>query len=281
MSEIEPKRLYLPKADRSFWRCEQPAKSSLLYLAWGYRDFHRERIPVSCHEGAVCVLIQEGCPTLILDGTPLRMPAGTLALIGPDCPFGWSQSGKGPCRFLLWMWRCITDRDLREASGSGHRVGMLNRKERKPMALLHDLCRREVLHPQTPDPGYIEGCRMIFEATLKRAFQDGTDPQPQASLLSEQVQSWMCAHLDSKEPIARLCDYLNLSQSTLYRLFTAEVGMSPSTRFHQLKMQKANELLVGTRLSIKEIAFQLGYEHFNDFSRAYRKHFGHCPTLAR
>lgn len=122
---------------------------------------------------------------------------------------------------------------------------------------------------------------MIFEATLKRMIQVGVAPPKQATGLSEQAQSWMCAHLDSKEPIARLCDYLNLSQSTLYRMFTVEVGMNPSVRFQQLRMQKAKDLLARSRLSIKEIAFQLGYEHFNDFSRAYRKHFGHCPSRDR
>lgn len=36
---------------------------------------------------------------------------------------------------------------------------------------------------------------------------------------------------------------------------------------------RAKEQVLETDLSIKEIAFTLGYEHFNDFSRAMKKHF--------
>ena len=36
----------------------------------------------------------------------------------------------------------------------------------------------------------------------------------------------MAGHLDSREPVARMCDYLNVSQSTLYRRFMEEVGVS-------------------------------------------------------
>ncbi len=281
MSEQAQDQLYLPKGDRSFWRGEVASDCPLLYLAWGCRDFQQQPIPVSCHEGVVCVIIEEGCPTLTANGKPLQMATGSLALIAPDCPFGWSQSSKGHCKFVLWMWRSTMDGELSEALKSSPVIRVLNRKERKPLVFFHDLCRREVLRPGSPDPKFIEGCQMIFETTLRRAIQ-GNQSIPKPSFeLSEQVKFWMEAHLNSKEPIARLCDYLNLSQSTLYRLFKTEVGVSPLAYFHQMRMEKAQELLILSSLSIKEIAFQFGYEHFNDFSRAYRNYYGHSPRTVR
>jgi AraC-like DNA-binding protein len=281
MSEQTNDRLYLPKGDRSYWRNCEPAGSPLLYLAWGYRDFHQQPIPVSCHDGVVCVMIEEGSPTLTAAGQAIRLSAGALALIAPECPFGWSQATKGDCKFLLWMWQSLADEHLNEAFKNGPVIRAMNRKERKPLASLHDLCRREVLNLGGPDPRFMAGCQLIFESTLKRAIQESRTLPQATSELSEQVKIWMNAHLDSKEPIARLCDYLNLSQSTLYRLFKAEVGLSPLAHFHQIRMQKARDLLTQSSLSIKEIAFQFGYEHFNDFSRAYRNYFGHSPRTER
>lgn len=281
MSHFEKRHLYLPERDRSFWKCDAALDVSLLYLAWGYRDFHRHPIPVSCHEGWVGVLIEEGCPTIAVNKQSVRMPAGTLALIGPNCSFGWNDSATGPCKFLLWMWRNFGGTSFALGLQAAYVTRLLSRKDRKPFVLLHDLCRREVLHSTAPCRSYLKGCHIIFEATMQRAIQKHPDKKQLASELGELAKAWMSAHFESKEPIARLCDYLNRSQATLYRLFMNEFGMSPLACFHQLRMEKANELLTTSNRSVKEIACQLGYEYFNDLSRAYRKEFGRSPTEAR
>jgi AraC family transcriptional regulator of arabinose operon len=281
MSPSEKKHLYLPERDRSFWKGDADLNLPLVYLAWGYRDFHKKPIPASCHEGWVCALIEEGCPTMMVKKQSMMMPAGTLALIGPDCPFGWKDSATGPSKFLLWMWRTFTAPDLCAGLNATFVTRLLNRRDRKPFVLLHDLCRREVLRPAAPDKSYLEGCRIIFEATMQRTIKSQLPNSQQVSELGELAKAWMNRHFESEEPVARLCDYLSISQSTLYRLFMAEFRMSPLSCFHQLRMQKASELLTTSKLPVKEIAFQLGYKHFNDFSRAYRKHYGHSPTNSR
>ena len=88
------RHLYLPARDRPFWKADPAAAAPLLYLAWGARDFHRQPIPASRHEGWVCVLIEEGAPTMVVRRHAVRMPAGTLALVGPDCPFGWKGAAR-------------------------------------------------------------------------------------------------------------------------------------------------------------------------------------------
>ena len=110
MPPAERRHLYLPARDRSFWTAEGEALP-LLYLAWGARDFHRQPIPASRHEGWVCVLIEEGAPTMVVRRQAVRMPAGTLALIGPDCPFGWKGAASGQTKFRMWMWRVFTGND--------------------------------------------------------------------------------------------------------------------------------------------------------------------------
>ncbi|WP_157898956.1 AraC family transcriptional regulator [Luteitalea pratensis] len=280
MPGAERRHLYLPARDRSFWTAEGE-QLPLLYLAWGARDFHRQPIPVSRHEGWVCVLIEEGAPTMVVRRQAVRMPAGTLALVGPDCPFGWKGATSGASKFRMWMWRDFTGTmgpaDLRASIVSRP----LARHERQPFLHLHDLCRREVLRAAGPAGTYLEGCRILFDTTIQRELLDRPAGGEDGSDTVALARSWMRAHLDSHEPIARLCDYLNVSQSTLYRVFAAAEGMSPLSWFHEARMARAHELLVSSALSVKEVAHVLGYEHGNDLSRAFRRRFGETPTTRR
>lgn len=280
MPPTERRHLYLPARDRSFWKAED-GTLPLLYLAWGGRDFHRQPIPASRHEGWVCVLIEEGAPTMVVRRQAVRMPTGTLALIGPDCPFGWKGAVSGQSRFRMWMWRSFAGTMSGADLGASHVSRLLARHERQPFLQLHDLCRREVVRAAGPAPAYLEGCRILFETTIQRELLDRREQGADGSDAVSLARAWIAAHLDSQEPIARLCDYLNVSQSTLYRLFTAAEGMSPLAFFHRTRMARARDLLAARTLSVKEIAHVLGYRHANDLSRAHRRHFGEAPTRPR
>jgi AraC-like DNA-binding protein len=270
------RQLHLPKSDRAYWKSDVPA-DSLRYLAWGRRDFDLQPIPATLHDGWVCALIEEGSPMLRAASVSQKLSAGMLALIGPDCESGWKPSGSGTCRILIWMWSAFGDADLNRESRDGFRIRVLDGSGRKAFRTLHDLCRREVLR-DAPSARYLEGCRMMFEETVRRELTRNSPNAAPLTNLCGQAEAWMAAHLDSSEPIARICDYLNVSQPTLYRHFMKEKGTSPLDRFQDLKMREAKRLLSGKTLSVKEVAFRLGYAHFNDLSRAYRKHFGQCAT---
>lgn len=278
----ERRHLYLPERDRSFWKADADLDVSLRYLAWGYRDFTRQPIPASRHEGWVYVLLEEGSPTMVVRRREVRMPAGTLAVIGPDCPFGWKGGVAGPSKFRLWMWRRAPSARADAELPATYVTRTLTRAGRKPFALLHDLCRREVLRPDGPGAAYLDGCRILFETTVQRVVlgQPADERGRSADSTSEVgvlAKSWLEAHLDSREPIARLCDYLNVSQSTLYRVFVEDAGVSPLAWFHRARMGRARQLIQEEGRSVKEAAYALGYQHANDLSRAYRKYFGDAP----
>ena len=277
MPDVARRHLYLPARDRSFWHAGTD-DIPLLYLAWGARDFHRQPIPESRHEGWVCVLIEEGAPTMVVRRQNVRMPPGTLALIGPECPFGWKGAASGQSRFRMWMWRDLDGAVAQAELNRAYVTRVLARHERQPFVQLHDLCRREVLRAAGPEVAYLEGCRLLFDATIRRGLLDGRGDSEGLSDTVALARSWIQAHLDSREPIARLCDYLNVSQSTLYRVFASAEGISPLAYFHQARMAHARELIASGSISVKEVAYALGYEHANDLSRAYRRHFGESPT---
>ena len=79
----------------------------------------------------------------------------------------------------------------------------------------------------------------------------------------------------------KLAGRMRLKMQAHGRAFTSQTGKSPLGHFYRIKMERARRLLAKRDTTVKEIAFALGYRHFNDFSRACRQHFGHPPTRER
>lgn len=280
MAARSEKHLYLPDKDRSYWLDDSGLPLS--YLAWGRRDYSEAAIPASQHDGWCCALIEEGMPALLLSDSENILHPGTLLFIGPDCGFGWRKGRSQESKVALWMWQNLQAESLKRYRFS-YAIRSLPQSQLEHFLRLHEQCRQEVLHVDSHSPQYLNGCQLQFEALLARTLSEDSNTAASSSQIDLAI-SWIASHLDSREPVARLRDYLNVSQSTLYRLFQSCLGQSPATYIHAAKMEAARSLLSQHRpsdLQVKEVAFMLGYTHFNDFCRAFKKYYGISPSETR
>lgn len=246
-------------------------------MAWGHRDFHKRGVPVSTHEGCVCVYIEEGTPIINLNDKAIRLSPGQLVFMRENCPYGWERHGDKSSKFFLWMWRLPLRAELVAMSNDASVMLKIPVSQRSSWSRLHAMCREEVLRQDKWSRDWLESCQRQMEVLLLRLMKPVSKEDPAARQVALAL-AWMRLHLDSQEPVGRLCDYLGISQPTLYRLFKSQTGESPLAHFLRIKMNRARELLGNPDLSIKEAAFMLGYRHFNDFSRAYHRHFGNAPS---
>ncbi len=74
--------------------------------------------------------------------------------------------------------------------------------------------------------------------------------------------------------VARHC---YVSEVYLRKLFERELHTSPFRRLTELRMEKA-KLLIEEKRPLKEVAAGVGYSDVFQFSRAYKRHFGHPPS---
>ena len=86
---------------------------------------------------------------------------------------------------------------------------------------------------------------------------------------------------DSPQTIQDLALECNLSESHLQHLFKESTGLGLGRLLIDQRMQRAAELLAQTNLSIKEIAWTVGYEHTSSFTRAFERHFREAPRCFR
>ncbi|EGQ3934047.1 TPA: helix-turn-helix transcriptional regulator, partial [Staphylococcus pseudintermedius] len=81
--------------------------------------------------------------------------------------------------------------------------------------------------------------------------------------------------------IVTIAKMVDLSESQFRVLFKNYTGKNPQTYIYEYKMNMAADLLLKSNLKINEIAFQLGYEDPNYFTRQFKQAYGLSPRAYR
>ena len=125
-----------------------------------------------------------------------------------------------------------------------------------------------------------------FDAWLVQYYRAMTQQGIRPSLLTldprveEAVQILERSGGNSLRP-AELARQLGASQSHLNRLFMRQLGTTVRGYGEQQKLAAARRLLGGSLLSVKEIAYRLGFRSPQHFSRWFRQRSGISPTQMR
>jgi TolB-like protein/AraC-like DNA-binding protein len=78
-----------------------------------------------------------------------------------------------------------------------------------------------------------------------------------------------------------VCLELGVSRSQLYRLLKEEFQLSPSIYIRKRKLLIAKELLATTELKIAEVAYHIGMDSPQNFTKYFTKEYGISPTEFR
>ncbi|EPO7723789.1 GlxA family transcriptional regulator [Pseudomonas aeruginosa] len=92
------------------------------------------------------------------------------------------------------------------------------------------------------------------------------------------LQDWIEANHAEPLGLERMAAQAGLALRTLKRRFGAATGLSPIRYLQQVRVDRAKKLLLATPLSIREIAYEVGYENVSFFVRLFRKEAGDTPS---
>jgi AraC family transcriptional activator of pobA len=85
-------------------------------------------------------------------------------------------------------------------------------------------------------------------------------------------------HFKSKHTVSEYAELLNKSPKTLSNLFSKISSKTPLQYIQERKMLEAKRLLRHSKLQIQEIAYEIGYDDIQTFSRFFKKKAGVSPS---
>jgi AraC family transcriptional regulator, exoenzyme S synthesis regulatory protein ExsA len=81
--------------------------------------------------------------------------------------------------------------------------------------------------------------------------------------------------------LSQLAVLAGRSLSSFRRDFLAIYNMPPSQWIRKKRLEKAQELLLSTTMTVTDICYTLGFENIAHFSRLFKSQFGHPPSEFR
>lgn len=84
-------------------------------------------------------------------------------------------------------------------------------------------------------------------------------------------------HLDQSLSVDNLAELVNMSSSGFHRKFKDVLHSSPIQYIKSIRLSKAHSLILDGE-SVSEAGYKVGYNSPAQFSREYKRHFGHSPS---
>jgi transcriptional regulator GlxA family with amidase domain len=136
------------------------------------------------------------------------------------------------------------------------------------------------------------GASLAHEAARELVLflrRPGGQPQVSISLASQaseimsirELQIWIAEHLEKKLSVEDLADRMAMSLRNFERVFTREVGTTPSQYVLQMRVEAARRQLERTECGLKQVASAAGFGNVDLMRRAFVRLLGITPRCYR
>ena len=136
------------------------------------------------------------------------------------------------------------------------------------------------------------GAALAHEAARELVLflrRPGGQPQVSISLASQasemssirELQIWIAEHLGTRLSVEDLASHASMSRRNFERVFTREVGTTPSQYVLQTRVEAARRYLERTDMSLKQVASNTGFGTVDVMRRAFTRLLGISPSCYR
>ena len=172
-------------------------------------------------------------------------------------------------------------------------------RDNKDLCITLNTLLRKAAEQAGVHPYYIDAFSNASVVRLEQCTSMGELPTFKRSLISEYCElirrfamnaysqhvqrtiALILSDLSADLSLAAIAEKLNLARSYLSSLFCKEVGMNLSDYVLDKRISHARHLLATTPLSIQDIAWQVGIDDANYFSRLFKRETGYTPRKYR
>lgn len=127
----------------------------------------------------------------------------------------------------------------------------------------------------------VDCSQRIYRILCALLFPQGKGGGASDNGVIAQAVQYIGAHLFEPLPVDQVAAAINLSPSHFSRLFRSTTGFSPHEYIMLHRIDEAKALLQSTSLSVKEIAFRVGYRSEVNFITSFTDKTGTSPTQFR
>lgn len=99
--------------------------------------------------------------------------------------------------------------------------------------------------------------------------------------IAKRVEKIITSDLGGHHPARELAAQFSVSETSLKNYFRGVFGQNISVYLREIRMKKAAKLLVTTKLSVAEVAEQVGYMNQSKFASVFKKQFDLSPLEYR
>lgn len=143
---------------------------------------------------------------------------------------------------------------------------------------LQDNQPHEAIHFPGSHPSNEQDTGRTLPTAATGTTKEKRRPAPDADLLTR-LDEIMEKNLEEADfNVHKMCRMMHLSHMQFIRKIKQLTGKKPIDLLKSFRLKKAKELLLQSNLTVAQIAYKVGYDMPNSFSRAFRKEFGISPT---
>jgi AraC-like DNA-binding protein len=203
--------------------------------------------------------------TSLTAGSVFLLPPGYWHRYRPDPETGWTEDWfelRGPT-LDAWIEHGLLD------------VGpvQVNRRAAfwRLFTDLHNICLTHQLGYRAIAAGL---AMTLLASVVSQSLASARTNKPDLPDLARQARELLMQGRDVKS-VART---LGVSHLTLYQKFKQATGLAPKEYAREIRLARAEDLLAGSDLSVKEITGRLGYYSASHLSLEFKKARGKAPS---
>ncbi len=223
-----------------------------------------------------------------VDGENYNFPSDSMTTLTASQNFSFENSED----IIAWQFNrdfyCIVDHDI-EVSCAGlifygstdQLVITLDEKEKAKIELLHRVFKDEFEEQDNLQEDMIRMLlkRLIIKVTRLYKIQTNISSVATEDLdLVRQYNLLVERHYKEWHQVQDYAMQLNKSPKTLSNLFSKFSNKSPLKIIHDRLILEAKRLLIYTDNSVKEIAYDIGFQEVPPFNRLFKKIAGETPS---
>ena len=229
-------------------------------------------IPIAKHDGWAYVVVQKGAPKMVLPDQELSLRRGDVLIFDPDCAYGWIDKPATSCQPMTWLWQTPPAHSLITPKPGEFLRWRAKDEVLRQLVGINRLCQQVVGRAGETAQLVLRRAHLELDICLARTLckPERVDQQ----YLIKMALHFLRQNRAELQPAKSLCEYLQVSPSTLRNLFYKHCGKGPQAVALDLRMTWARERMEAGQTTVKQVAYELGYRHPNDFSRAYKRYFG-------